>query len=101
MIEFDEQLKKASLDDIQELLDETEPRYILHIHEVDHRDHGRPSRSRSSSSCRRTCRVHKKVLYTRPVSDLCTKFAVNKHITLEDPEDLDVEWLEKQLQVKK
>ena len=38
---------------------------------------------------------------TRPVSDLCTKFAVNKHITLEDPEDLDVEWLEKQLQVKK
>ena len=27
MIEFDEQLKKASLDDIQELLDETEPRY--------------------------------------------------------------------------
>ena len=101
MIEFDEQLKKASLDDIQELLDETEPRYILHIHEVDHRDGRKTFPIAFILFLPSHVPVHKKVLYTRPVSDLCAKFAVNKHITLEDPEDLDVEWLEKQLQVKK
>lgn len=101
MIEFDEQLKKASLDDIQELLDETEPRYILHIHEVGHRDGRKTFPIAFILFLPSHVPVHKKVLYTRPVSDLCTKFAVNKHITLEDPEDLDVEWLEKQLQVKK
>ena len=33
-------------------------------------------------------------MYTRPIPTLCETFKVNKHYTLEDPEDLDVEWLE-------
>ena len=74
---------------------------ILHIHEVDHRDGRKTFPIAFILFLPSHVPVHKKVLYTRPVSDLCAKFAVNKHITLEDPEDLDVEWLEKQLQVKK
>ena len=38
--------------------------------------------------------AHFKVMYTRPIPTLCETFKVNKHYTLEDPEDLDVEWLE-------
>ena len=41
--------------------------------------------------------VHLKVMYTRPVVNLATTFKVNRHLVLEDPEDLDLEWLNKEL----
>ena len=36
----------------------------------------------------------RQVMYTRPIPMLLNIFKVNKHFTLEDPEDLDLEWLE-------
>ena len=41
--------------------------------------------------------VHLKVMYTRPVVSLASTFKVNRHLVLEDPEDLDLEWLNKEL----
>ena len=36
-------------------------------------------------------------MYTRPIVTLCDTFKVNKHFALDDPDDLDEEWLMKQL----
>ena len=41
--------------------------------------------------------VHLKVLYTRPIVTLCDTFKVNKHFPIDDPDDLDEEWLMKHL----
>lgn len=41
--------------------------------------------------------VRTQVLYTRPIVTLCDTFKVAKHLALEDPDDLDEEWLLKGL----
>ena len=38
-------------------------------------------------------------MYTRPVVSLADKFQVARHFTLDDPEELTVEWLEQMLSI--
>ena len=45
--------------------------------------------------------VHLKVMYTRPVNNLAEAFKVARHLSLEDPEDLTLEWIEAQLGITK
>ena len=40
-------------------------------------------------------------MYTRPVVTLVENFQVNKHLTLDDADDLDEEWLMKGLGIEK
>ena len=43
--------------------------------------------------------IHLKVMYTRPVTNLAATFKVNKHIMLDEPETLTLEWLNEQLDI--
>ena len=45
--------------------------------------------------------THLKVMYTRPVNNLAETFKVARHLSLEDPEDLTLEWIEAQLGITK
>jgi len=92
----------ANLETLAELLeDESEPRYVLYIHKVAHRDGRVQYPIAFIVWMPEGIPVHLKVMYTRPVVVLVENFQVNKHITLDDPEDLTDEWLEKQLGIEK
>ena len=77
------------------------PRYVLHIYKFEHRDGRVQYPICFIVFMPQNIPTHLKVLYTRPVADLCDKFKVNRQHTLDDPEDLDPEWIEKKLELKK
>ena len=71
-----------------------EPRYVLYIHELKTSDGRKTFPISFIMFMPEGVPAHFKVMYTRPIPTLCETFKVNKHYTLEDPEDLDLEWLE-------
>ena len=46
-----------------------------------------------------TTNTESKVMYSRALPTLTAMFGVNKHITLEDADDFDDEWLAAQLKI--
>jgi hypothetical protein len=95
----------ASLEELVERLEDAEasgkPRYVLYIHEVKHSDGRVQYPVAFMLYMPNHTPVDQKVLYTRPVVPLSEEFKVPKHIVLEELEDLDTEWLEKQLNIVK
>uniref|UniRef100_A0A7S3AKH9 ADF-H domain-containing protein n=1 Tax=Haptolina ericina TaxID=156174 RepID=A0A7S3AKH9_9EUKA len=95
-LRIEEEFHGTTLEKLGEQLD-TEPRYLLYIHKVAHRD-GRVQFPISFIVyLPENIPVHLKVLYTRPIVTLCDTFKVNKHFPIDDPDDLDEEWLMKHL----
>ena len=88
----------ASIELLSELLEEeTEPRYLLYIHTVKHSDGRVQYPIAFLLYMPDQIPAHLKVMYTRPVVNLVTAFRVNRHLVLDDPETLTVEWLNEQL----
>ena len=92
-----------NLEALAEKLEDTnlEARYVLYIHKVCHSDGRVQYPIGFFLYLPDQVPVHMKVLYTRPVVELADAFKVARHFTLEDPEDLDVEWLEEKMGVVK
>ena len=80
-------------------LEDTDPRYILYIHKVAHSDGRVQYPIAFIVYLPDQMPVHLKVMYTRPVVELTSKFQVARHVTLDDPETLTVEWLEEVLEI--
>jgi hypothetical protein len=101
-IQIEEQFKALpSVEAFADKLDETEPRYLLYIHKVVHRD-GRTSYPIAFIVYMpEHLPAHLKVMYTRPVVSLAETFKVARHVTLDDPEDLSAEWIEEKLEIRK
>ena len=99
---IDEQCKGLpSLEALAEKLEDVEPRYVLYIHKVAHRDGRVQYPIGFFLYLPDQVPVHMKVLYTRPVVELADAFKVARHFTLEDPEDLTEEWLEEKMCIVK
>lgn len=91
----------VSLEALSEALEEAaEPRYVLYIHTQTHAD-GRvqyPLALLMHMPDSTPSRL--KTMYTRPLPGLVSTFGVNKHIVLEDAEDLAEDgWLNGKLKV--
>ena len=79
----------------------SEPRFVLYIHKVAHRDGRVQYPIGFFLYLPDHVPVHLKVLYTRPVVELAESFKVARHFTLDDPEDLTEAWLEEQMGIVK
>lgn len=100
MVLIDEQCKALpSLEALADKLEETDPRYVLYIHKVAHRDGRVQYPIAFFLFMPDHVPVHLKVLYTRPVVELADTFKVARHFTLDDPENLTEEWLEEMLDI--
>ena len=75
----------------------SEPRYLLYIHKQKTSDGRTVFPIVFVVYIPQNVPAHSKVMYTRPIPTLVETFKVNKHFTLEDAEDLDVEWVEHRL----
>jgi len=95
-LQVEHEFTGTTLEAIGEELD-TDPRYILYMHKVQHRDGRVQYPIAFIVFLPDNVPVHLKVLYTRPIVTLCDTFKVAKHLALEDPDDLDEEWLLKGL----
>ena len=98
LIQLEDQHKGlASPEALGELLEETEPCYMLYIHTVKHADGRVQYPMCFILFMPDQLPVHLKVMYTRPVVNLANTFRVNRHLVLDDPEDLDAAWLNEHL----
>ena len=95
-LQIEQTLKETSVEDIAEIFEENanEPRYLLYIHKQKHSDGRTTYPICFVVFIPQNVPAHYKVMYTRPIPQCVEEFKVNKHYSLEDPEDLDVEWLE-------
>ena len=87
------------LEALADLLEDNEPRYLLYIHKVAHSDGRVQYPIAFILYMPDQLPVHLKVMYTRPVTNLAATFKVNKHIMLDEPETLTLEWLNEQLDI--
>ena len=96
-----EENRKAlqDLEALADLLEDNEPRYLLYIHKVAHSDGRVQYPIAFILYMPDQLPVHLKVMYTRPVTNLAATFKVNKHIMLDEPETLTLEWLNEQLDI--
>jgi len=101
-LQLEENLRGTTVEAMAERLEDcNEPRYVLFIHKLTHTD-GRTTYPISFIVFMpENVPAHLKVMYTRPIPMITETFKVNKHFTLEDPEDLDLEWLEAKIAGKR
>lgn len=94
-LQLEENLHGTTVEALAERLEDcNEPRYVLFIHKLTHSD-GRTTFPISFIVFMpENVPAHLKMMYTRPIPLMVDTFKVNKHFTIEDPEDLDLEWLE-------
>ena len=74
-------------------------RYLLYIHTLKHADGRIQYPLAFIMHMPDSTDAKLKVMYTRACPTLTKMFGVNKHVTLEDAEDLDEEWLANALKV--
>jgi len=95
-LQIEHEMTGISVEDVAEHLD-VEPRYVLYIHKVAHRDGRVQYPICFIVYMPENIPVTLKVMYTRPIVVLCDTFKVNKHFPLEDGDDLDDEWVMRHL----
>ena len=102
-IQEDTTMKGISLKELGDHLDEaSEPRYVLHIHTQKHADGRVQYPLALIMHMPESTPSRLKTLYTRPLPNLVSTFGVNKHIVLEDCDDLTEDgddWLNAKLKV--